>query len=56
VSSGSLLQDGVLIFGGFDAEWTLAGHVSSPFSQRCNIHQDLRAKGEHIKEIQSKST
>src|SRR5215207_9611644 len=32
VSSGSLLQDGVLIFGGFDAEWTLAGHVSSPFS------------------------
>jgi hypothetical protein len=25
-------------------------------SQRCDIHQDLSAKGEHIKEIQSKST
>src|SRR5215210_4262757 len=55
VSSGSLLQDGVLIFGRFDAEWTLAGHVSSPFSAMRH-HQDLTAKGERIKEIQSKST
>src|SRR5215208_1766849 len=32
VGAGSLAQDGALVFGGFDAEWTLAGHLSSPFS------------------------
>ena len=32
MGAGSPAQDGALVFGGFDAERTLAGHVSSPFS------------------------
>src|SRR5215210_1186365 len=47
VSSGSLLQDGVLIFGGFDAEWTLAGHVSSPFSAMRHPPRPYRERRTH---------
>src|SRR5215208_7045331 len=47
VGAGSLAQDGALVFGGFDAERTLAGHISSPFSATRQPPRPYRERRTH---------
>jgi hypothetical protein len=47
VGAGSLAQDGALVFGGFDAERTLAGRISSPFSATRQPPRPYRERRTH---------
>jgi hypothetical protein len=56
VGARPFLQDGALIFGEFDAEWALAGHLFSLFDATIAAENLTAQRRERINEIESRTT